>query len=334
MYMNFYCVSNHVSRLLKLSPTFRYLAAKLDEKYVAFNGPSICALSKSGKQFWDHWAQDAYGVLRGGPFPGRRVLEVTRGVNGSRFVPAGSLDTPGSRDVIEIKGPSIADVDYKDSPRTLAEHIAQIAHETTHAFNWLTHTGPRPAGIPNRVRAAIAEEAATRSTEAKILSEITATSDWLRISSDWLRIFGDWKKKGRPNPIDLAGITGSTDTWQIQRDFFPSELKQTYLEYFAVSELALAAIQREKLTADDVSRINAEVKALKLHVSSVRALKTDYARVLWKSRNIDARWRALEQHLNRKPRDTDPDKEKLLQHNAHWSFRQLGVKYDPIPRKP
>ena len=98
-------------------------------------------------------------------------------------------------------------------------------------------------------------------------------------------------------------------------------------------ERALAAIQREKLTAADVARIDGEVDALRLHFTSLRSIKTEYGRFRFMLRGIDARWRWLAQRLGRELRNTDPEKEKLLQEFAHHFFGGLAS-YDPIPGKP
>lgn len=311
-----HCVSNQVPQLLSLSPTFMEKAKKLDERYVAFEGPTMCALQEAGKFWRSEWEPNAAGVLTRGLLRGRRVLAVWLGVHGSSFEPAGSLTGNRDFDVIFVGLPSDPDVAHQNSPRVVAEWIAHIAHETTHAFNALMRTGPPPASIPEGVRAAITEEAATRRTEAKILAEITATA------------------AGSALRGAVAGITGSTDTWQIQRDFFPGQQpRRTYLEHFVLSERALAAIQREKLTAADVERIDGEVDGLRLHFTSLRSIKTDYGRFRFMLRGIDARWRWLAQRRKRKLRNTDPEKEKLLQEFAKHFFGGLA-KYDPIPRKP
>jgi hypothetical protein len=310
-----HCIPNKVPQLLKLSPTFMQQVVELDKRYIALAGPSLCALDKAGKSWTTEWAPNEAGVLTKGPFVGRRVLAVWWDAHGSRFEPAGSLDGNRGFDVIFVQPPSDPDVAHQNSPRVIAEYIAHIAHETTHAFIALKRTGPPPKAIPERVRAAIAEEVATRRTEAKILAEIVKTA------------------AGSALRGAIAGLTGSTETWQVQRDFFPGPLRRTYLEHFVLTELAVEAIQREKLTAADVARIDGEVDALKIDFPSLRSIKTFYGVNRFHLRGIDLRWRALVQRRGGEPRNGDLEKEKFLQEFAANFFVGL-VKYDPVPKKP
>jgi hypothetical protein len=302
-----------VPQLLRLSPTFVNMAEKLDKLYIALEGPQICAFvsnSQRKNRFWsDEWGQNSAGVLTLGPFKGKRVLEVKWGWKGSYFEPFGSLDNNFSWDKIYI-----GHTFHQNTTRVIAEYIAHIAHETTHAFTMLHRTGSPLKTIPERVKAAIAEEADTRKTEARILAEITATT------------------AGKMLLGAIAGLTGSTMIWEIQRDFFPGELKRTYLEHFVFSELALEAIQRERLTANDINRINKEVDALKIEFRSSQSIKSAYGQWRYLLRGIDLNWRGLTNRLGGEPRNTNPEKEKLLKMTA---LHFLGLaKYDRNPTMP
>ena len=310
----------------------------------------MCRRSSVGD--WpDAWAPDANGVLRKGPFSGRRVLTMLYSFTGSLFLPSNAVDNGYDYDLIVIKLPDGIGPDGKphsggsaSSAGTLVQWISAIAHETVHAHTFVTATGTPPTTIALRVAAAITEEATTRALEAKILSEIAATAD------------------GASLRTAVKGIAGSTVAFRVQRDFFPGEDRVTYLEHFVLTERMLDAIGREKLKPADIERIDKEIDAIDLtrrpldknltdslpiyydpgvpagktskagvsNKALFKTIATDYGKFRFWKRVMAARWRALETRLGGMPAPTDPVREKVVQEHAKAFLGGL-VRYDALP---
>jgi hypothetical protein len=213
-YTNKNCVPNQVILLLRLSPIFMKMAGKLDDKYV-FQG------RMKSEYFWKKLNAD--GQLTAGPYTGRWVLEVRFSPFGSLFDPNSSVDSVLSWDVIWLQPPDPA------VPRAteIGLYLERIAHETTHAFRRVTRRGPPQAAMADRIRDAVNEEVDTRNNELTIVQEIQK-----RAGTSW-RGFTPSAKARTP-----AGV---------ERDFFPSGRRRTYLEQFVLGELIKRAIQDEKL---------------------------------------------------------------------------------------
>jgi len=353
------CVHTSVPQLLTRSSTFMARVRTLDKQYLALEGPALCKLGSSGSSWWDEWAPNAQGVLSKGPFAGRRVLTVFYSATGPLFMPAGSIDNEYGYDIMVVRLPDGIGPDGKphsggsaSSPLVIAQWISAIAHETTHAYNLVTSKSPAPATIPLRVRAAIKEEGDTRRTEARILAEIYRTSVGKRLRTV------------------AVGMEGPADAWLVQRDFFPGDLRRTYLEHFVLNERMVDAIRRERLSASDVARINVEVDAIELHhrpldknltdplpifydpgptrekgaagssgtrtisrTALFRTVDSDYGKFRFWLRVIDARWKKLLNGLASPPASTDAAREKMAQEHARAFFGGL-MAYEAIPKKP
>jgi hypothetical protein len=347
------CVNVNVPVLLKKSPTFMARVAALDKKYLALDGLPMCKLSTAGGSWWNDWAPDANGVLTKGPYAGRRVLTMLYSGSGSLFLSSNAVDNGYGYDLIVIKLPDGIGPDGKphsggsaSSASVLAQWIAAIAHETVHAFNFVTATGAPPATIPLRVAAAIQEEAATRVTEAKILAEI-----------------GAMQGAGLRNA--LKAMAASTAPYFIQRNFFPGNDRRTYFEHFVLNERMLEAIQREKLKPADIERINKEIDAIDLKHRPLdknltdpfpiyydpgtpagkpqgsgispkalfKTIATDYGKFRFWLRVIDARWKHLIATRGTVPRLSDPEREKVAQQHAKAFFGGLSA-YSALPVAP
>ena len=102
--------------------------------------------------------------------------------------------------------------------KNIGEWVRLIAHESTHAFNSFRAPKRRGASIAARVREAIDDEIKTRKQVIKILQQI---------------------KKTRLGRRLLNGYTATicADRSIVERNFFPSGHKSTYLEFFMFSVL-------------------------------------------------------------------------------------------------
>jgi hypothetical protein len=320
-YTNTNCVPNQVVLLLRLSPTFIKMAGKLDDKYL-----------RRGR--WrEDWKLNADGQLIAGPYTGRWLLEVRYSPFGSRFVPYSSVDADLGWDVIWVEQP--------DSSATRATEIGlyleRIAHETTHAFLRVTRRGPPQAAMADRIRDAVNEEVYTRNNELKIVQEIQK-----KAGTSWRGFTPSAKARTR------AGV---------ERDFFPSDPRRTYLENFVLSELINRAIQDEKLDKVAINAKDHEIASLSIPEMMATFLgrlalqyyvkypnkivfyepkrktfvpiKPEYSRLRFLQRVMDARWRLfLAQNSPRDP-NFDAAKERVLQEHARAFFRGVVTYSSP-----
>ena len=285
----------NVVDLLKSSKTFMMMAGKLDNRYVSIWHPT-----QNRHRRLD---TSAGGVVTSGTFTGRRVLDVQESSTGSMFESYGSPDNAGYYDAIRIKKPARAET---------LRWIEVIAHETGHAFNLVTRTSPPAAKMADRIRDAIADEIVTRKIEAAVVSEIMQTTQ------------GSQQLKGQtPN-------TGATDPATVERDFFPTPLRRTYLEQFVLGELMREAINREGLTDSQVKAKNREVESIPLKGWRSRAFSSDYSKFRFWLRVIDFRWRRLMELRRPGTPEFERLKETILQENANAFFGGL-VGYTPRP---
>jgi Domain of unknown function (DUF4157) len=140
--------------LLRKSPTFMKLVAVLDQNYV-WRGDSY-KVDPSPET-------DASGRIRKGPFKGKRELfDVIFGK--PSFEPIEAPPEPGK---IKLSG-DIIQIESTDIPG----FIQELAHEATHAANFVGTSAPPPQTIVDEVEAGIKDEIAARKSEAKILKEI------------------------------------------------------------------------------------------------------------------------------------------------------------------
>jgi hypothetical protein len=288
-------ISQKVVDLLKLSKTFMTMAVTLDKRYVSIWLPT----QDRHRQL--NTSPD--GVVVTGPFTGRRVLDVQESSTGSMFEPYDSPDNTGYYDAIRIKKP--------DPAQTL-RWIEVIAHETGHAFNLINRNSPPAAKMADRIRAAIAEEIATRKIETSVVSEIMKTT------------LGGQQLKGQtPN-------SGGTAPHTVERNFFPTPLRRTYLEHFVFSELIRKAINREGLSEFQIKAKNREIEGIPLKGWRSRTFSSDYSKFRFWLRVIDFRWRRLMQLHRPGTPEFERGKEIVLQENASAFFGGL-IRYTPRP---
>ncbi|MGB9180969.1 MAG: DUF4157 domain-containing protein [Pyrinomonadaceae bacterium] len=313
-------VPDDVVKLLKSSAKFMNIAQTLDQHYIALDGSKIIT----------HWANDwepnKDGVLGKGPFKGRRVLAIWHENIGSSFQPAGSPENEYGYDIIHITTPDV----YHGPATEKGGWFEDIAHEATHAMHRVTGSGPAPADVAASIRASVAEEKSTRTTEHAILAEA---------------------QKGAASS-KLKGYTpkgDSTETSAIERDFFPSKLRRTYLEQFATSKLIEQYASQEGLTQDEMKKRNKEVDDLPLGDASVDRYLTDpfplyydkatgifriveagYRRIRFWQRVMDKRWEKFQKSNSPGDADYETEKEKVIQAHATAFFEGI-ITYTPRP---
>lgn len=354
-YTNTLCVPNEVGQFLQQSPTFMDMVGKLDKKYLSLNGPETSSWEKSAKPgemklwTWD-WKPRDDGVLTAGPFIGRRVLEVRWSSTGSYFSPAGSPEHPfGPWDIIFLQP-----VSHPNSTIEIGQWIEHIAHETTHAFHYIFRSGPSPAKMADRIRAAIAEEGDTRRTEAKIVAEI-------KKSVPKLKTFQAQRQCVDPSCRSLVDANDGAAV--VERDLFPSELRRTYLEQFVMMERISEAIQREKLSQQEMDRRNKAINRIPLgggmdhylntskpifynrwwvgpyfisqpsynpQMRSPRPITSEYSKLRFWLRVIDGRWRRFLNQNSPQSQNFEAAKERILQEHARAFFGGV-IGYTPRP---
>src|SRR5262249_2283086 len=284
-----------VVAMLRSSATFMAMAKTLDSRYVSIWDPALNIHRRLNTS--------ADGVvLPTSSFAGRRVLNVEESSTGSMFETFTSPDNTGLYDAIRVKKPDPAD--------TLS-WVEVIAHETGHAFNFVTRPSPSVT-MADRIRDAISDEIATRQIENTVVLEIMRTTAGAR---------------------QLAGqtrSTGSTNRPIVERDFFPTPQRRTNLEHFVLMELIRAAINREGLSDTQMKAKDKEVQDMDLKGWRARTFTSDYSRFRFWLRVIDFRWRRLEQLHRPGTRAFERVKEIVLQENANAFFGGL-VRYTPRP---
>ena len=293
----------NVVTLLKLSPTFMKMACKLDGKYISLN---------SSRYSVEKWFSDVDddGVFLSGRFKvSRRRIDfesanVKEG-EGSMFIPANSPDLPVhvSWDVILIVTTGLRTKALTKSGLL----IESIAHETTHAFKRVSRKTSEPSGkmkqdeMARLIRGGIDDEIATRNTEKKIVEEIRKRAKSF--------------KKFEPTPT-------AKNRFEVERDFFPTRLKRTYLEHFVIETLRQRAISDEGLSFDEVRKINIKVEKDPLKALA-RPPVSGYERLTVILRAIDVSWRSfLKQHSD-DDADFEEAKERVLQHHARAFFNRF-----------
>jgi len=203
----------------------------------------------------------------------------------------------------------------KPDPSDTLEWIEVIAHETGHAFNLATSTSPAPVTMADRIRAAIADEITTRGIEATVVSEILKTTA------------GAQQLAGQ-QPRNLG-----TRQAIVERDFFPGLLRRTYLEHFVLSELIRAAIDKQKLSDDQIKAKDLLVEGIRTPFTGWRSRKfpsDDYSKFRFWLRVIDSRWRKLSKmHPSQSPA-FEWVKEIVLQEHANAFFGGI-ISYTSLP---
>ena len=317
---------NAVPWLLKQSAAFNGIVKALDGKYVHLDGSTVPV------SWGSDWSPDADGVLTKGPQVGRRMVLVRISVQGTSFAPWASPDASHSADTILIETPSsrLSEFDRRGL------WLERIVHESIHAHRHvlgLRRSGSNPAA---RIRAAIDDEIATRTEEGAIVNDLRTR----------------FPNFGRYQPT-----TGSVVPAEVERDFFSSALRLSYLEHFVLGERMQEALRRLRAVFRPNKRslnVEAEISAYNTFVDRIplekRPLATylvadpiftrpdrdqparflhDYPRLRLIRRVIDARWGTVKD-LDRRNVHRDPDVEKMRQEHAKLFFAGLAA-YTTLP---
>lgn len=313
-FTNTFCVPDGVVKLLKGSTKFMAIANTLDGKYIAHVGRDVELTELPPRDWEKDWGVTPNGVLtkgtyRGSNVKGRRVLEIRVSPTGagSSFSPAGSPETLWSHDTIFLEQPS-----ETTEAAEIGRWIEVIAHESIHAHHLVSRTGALPAKLVDRVRASVAEESATRKEETGIVSQIQATS------------LGKKLLKG------FKPQAGATDAATIERDFFPTALRRTYLEHFVLLGLSQEAISRERLTPADIDKKNKEVDRIPIAGWRHAKFSSDYSKVHFSLRVIDFRWQQTSKLKTPGTPDFERLKEQVLHENANAFFGGV-ISYTALP---
>lgn len=300
----------NVVNLLRLSPTFMTMATKLDALYVDIWDPT------GSHHRLDVVSNFSDGVVTLGTSK-RRVLNAERSfTTGSWFQP---YSTGGnSYDAIYIE---------QLGTTHTGKWIEVIAHETSHAFRFANGQLFSPkvtCPVPKTVKAdmilsSIRDEILARTIEARVLREIQTAPGGTVLSQ-------------------YQPTTGSTDQKVVERDFFTTDWKGTYLEHFLLDTLLAEAIVCDKLDANavieknrNVARIPLEKRPLDDYLKDqnyfdpdsgkLMTFRTTYARLRFIRRVIDARWKRFEsQHSSASP-NFHKVKEKVLTEHASAFFQ-------------
>ena len=325
-------VPANVLTWLSQSPTYVQILNALDAKYVNLNhvkqGPADTGIPMS----WGlDWAANDAGVFTKGPKPGRRMISIKLSPlgQGSYFSPHGNPENPSgvAGDLIFLEYPP-SHPPNRDKPVTLEERgqwIERIVHESVHA--WRHVLGSRRAGDTSfdRIRSGIDDEAKTREWERKIVGQI------------------------RQNVPAFAGYrptTGSVERWAVQRDFFPGQLRRTYLEHFVLNERLFTARTRHpdtdiKKYDEFVAQIELSKRSLDSYLEDsprfvnprngkISVFQQEYPNLRLALRVIDARWRSVKD-IAQRDLYRDPVLEKMREAHAKAFFNGLAI-YSWLPQ--
>jgi len=314
-------VSDAVIRLLRRSKTFASMVRTLDQKYLWIDS----GLLPEGGWSID-WDADENGVLRKGPYQGRRVLSIVYSLGGSYFSPAGDSRTAAYDTIAIDRAPSQAPSLGK--PVTLKENgewIERIAHETAHAFRHVL--GLRRAGktAVERINGGIDDEIATRKVEGQVVGEL---------------------RKQFPKFAPYQPTTGRLERWAVERDLVTVNLlRRTYLEHFVLNERLRAALAQ--LPAADAEKYEALVDRIDLGKRPLASYLTAtprfvdprnnvvstfmqaYPNLLLALRVLDARWRSVKD-IDRRDLYRDADLEAMRIAHAAAYFDGI-TSYTNVP---
>jgi hypothetical protein len=278
-------VSDQDVQLLWQSSTFRGLVSNLDKHYTWADDPRFARDPNKLEVGAD-------GVVKApSAAKGKRAVTITAG-GGARFESFGALSNQLSSDLIAL--------DNSSGP----EFISQIAHEATHAANFVGASAPNAQSIPDEVEAGIQDEIKARKGEAKVLGEIN-------------------------NPAVKAAISqvAPIDAWQVERDVSPG-IGVTYLEAAFFEREA-----RDARAAENIDDLRAEKirKEIDDYWGSV-LLKpnTDYGQAIFDRKKAAEDWQEFEQTHSRSSSTYQAEKEKLIQKHATKYFKGK-ISYRPLP---
>jgi D-alanyl-D-alanine carboxypeptidase len=322
-------VTDDVLWMLKQSPMFMSIVAELDKKYLWLFGDKYL----KGK-----WDANDNGVITGGPFVGRRLIafQVSSPKHGSFFDPDTALDPgrPHTGDVIHLEQPFETGDRTDPSNFTLdtkGQWLERIAHESVHAFHLVSGKYRGGKTAPERIRARIDDEIATRIAERNIVDEV---------------------RRNVPRFAKFQPNTKSSKRWIVERDPFPGKQRRTYLEHFVLSELLLSGrsmlVDKTDIEKSDkiIKKYDEIVEGITLGSPPHRGFLTlnphfmhprrgrmpiftlMFPKVLLALRVIDARWRSVKDLDQRDAQDTTI--ENMRQEHAKAFFNNL-VTYTKLP---
>jgi hypothetical protein len=298
---NIFGIPDKIIRLLQKSKKFKALAEKLDKNYVSHDDVS---------QYRPEFSPDGYIVSgKAKKMPksmiGKRSLKIAGGDPG--FFPIYSPDNSLEADVITTGG----------LVGGIPHFIARLAHEATHASNFIGAAAPPVQTLQAELEAGIQEEIKTRESEAMILGEIAKEA----------KIPGEIPEADVKAIQARAKEVGSTDPAVVERDI-PESFMLTYLELFFFNRELRKAQADEGLTIEQVAEIQREVdKAMKLNL--LYPFGGEYGRVLTNRWIAQQEWREFLQRHQKTDPDFEQRKEDLLQNHAKTFFQGL-ISYKPL----
>ena len=276
-------------QLLRTSKTFMRLAQTLDRHYVARNDSARFNPEYSS----DHRIKSGDTGMPGS-MVGKRELKVVGGVSGGG-ASFEDFNFPGNRisaDVIVL--------DSRDTPG----FIQSLAHEATHAADFVGAGAPPALTLEAEIQAAVQEEIHTRQSEATILGEIS-----------------DPKVRAR------AATVGSRDPAVVERDI-PPAFMLTYKELFFFNRQLRDAQAAEGLTDEKAKEIRNEVDEAE-DLGLRYPYGGEYGTVWSNRRTAKQEWEEFLKGHRQGDSDFEQLKEARLQDHARRFFQGL-VSYQPL----
>jgi hypothetical protein len=301
-YTTVHQIPDRVVRLLLRSPLFMQTARLLDQHFV-WRTDSFNWEQRHGALQYDAQHRLTNG---GAAMRGKRELMVVGGGSGASFEP---FDAPGnqlSSDIIVL------------NPTGDEEFLRSIAHEATHARNFVGQSGPPPATLAAAVTAGIQEEVDVRGAEQRIVGELAGPAKRQNIT------FG-------------AGPT--TVPAEVEREFSPG-LGLTYLENIFFEFRLREAQAAEGLADDEASAIREQVDsrlpsapfifARDVNPKSGLYELSEYAEVYFNYKTAQREWAELHQQV--RPGDPSlPAREEAMRLSHARRFFGGRVAYSPLP---
>jgi len=266
------------------------MVGTLDSNYVWLHDPRFSTGLKPGKASELELGRDGRATAPGFA-RGMRAMFVTTG-GGARFTPAGAPPEFRGSDMISI-----------DSPDT-ATFVDEIAHEATHATDFVSGSAPSGKTVADEIKAGIQLEIHARENEAQVLKEIPGK---------------DIKAKSKE--------VGSRDVPEVERQVAEG-LGATYLETaFFTRELHDAQVA-EKLDETQAGKIRAEIDDL--FGSVILKPSPGYGQIWFEWKKVIRDWTEFNQ--THSPTDSTfiADREKMVQAHAKRYFKGK-VAYTPFP---
>jgi hypothetical protein len=107
----------------------------------------------------------------------------------------------------------------------------------------------------------------------------------------------------------------------VQRDFFPGQVRRTYLEYFVLRELIREAIDKQQLSDAQIQAKDRQVQSIPLQGWRSRTFPSDeYSKLRFWLRVIDSRWQTLRKMHPPQSPAFEWGREIVLQEHANAFF--------------